>query len=294
MQFPRVTIITVNYKQPRVTCELLRSISELSYPNLETIVVDNAQVHDHSSLFKYSLSQVQVINVKDNIGFAGGNNIGIKKSTGEYILLLNNDTEIKNGVIEGLISIFRNNKNIGAVSPILKYHKAPEKIQFAGFTEINSLTGRNKLIQTKPDKSLIDTPYFHGAAVMIPALIIDKCGLMPEEYFLYYEELDWSRCLVQEGYEIKVATDFEVCHKESVTTGKNSPLKVYYQNRNRIHFMRKRQSSLIPFILFFFLFSIPKNIISHLFKREKDHLKALIRAIIDGFIKPKYGQQPVM
>lgn len=289
---PRVTIITVNYKQPRVTCELLCSISKLTYPNLETIVVDNAQTDDDSNHFKNCLNKVQVINIKDNIGFAGGNNIGIKKSTGDFILLLNNDTEIKNGVIEGLIDVYKNNENIGAVSPILKYHDTPEKIQFAGFTKVNSLTGRNELIQAKPPKSLIQTPYFHGAAVMIPKQIIEECGLMPEEYFLYYEELEWSRCIVQKGYEIKVATDLEVYHKESITTGKNSPLKVYYQNRNRIHFMKKGPSSIMPFVLFFFLFSIPKNVISHLLNREIKHLIAFTKAVNDGFISPKYGQQP--
>ncbi len=294
MNHPKISIITVNYKQPSVTCELLDSIAELTYPNLETIVVDNAQEYDDSFLYRYHLNDVKVINVKENVGFAGGNNIGIENATGDYVFLLNNDTVINNGVIEGLLEVFNSDEKIGAVSPILRYHEAPDKIQFAGFTEINPVTGRNELIQKKPDQEVIDTPYFHGAAVMIPMEVIDKCGLMPEEYFLYYEELEWSRCLARKGYQIKVAANLEVFHKESVTTGKNSPLKVYYQNRNRVHFMRNSQSSFRPFLMFFLLFSVPKNLITHFIKREKDHLKALIKATKDGLFNPKFGQQPII
>ena len=87
MSYPIVTIITVNYKQPGVTCELLDTIAQLKYPNLETIVVDNGQLYDDSFLFKYHLPGVKVINVKENVGFAGANNIGIHNSSGEYILL---------------------------------------------------------------------------------------------------------------------------------------------------------------------------------------------------------------
>ncbi len=284
--YPKVSIITVNYKQPAVTCELLDSIAGLSYPNLETIVVDNCQAYDDSCLYKCHLPTVKVINVKENSGFAGGNNIGIRASSGEYVLLLNNDTEIENGVIESLIAVLKDDQ-IGAVSPVLKYHSNKE-VQFAGFTEVNSLTGRNKLIKKSESFELKVTPYFHGAAVMIPKRVVDHCGYMPEEYFLYYEELDWSRIIKSCGYELKVLTSVSVLHKESVSTGKNSPLKVYYQNRNRIHFMRKaKKSTWLVFLLFFVFISTPKNVILHLIKRETKHLKAFTKAFYHGLISRK-------
>lgn len=293
MSYPIVTIITVNYKQPGVTCELLDTIAQLKYPNLETIVVDNGQLYDDSFLFKYHLPGVKVINVKENVGFAGANNIGIHNSSGEYILLLNNDTEIEKGLIKGLLKVFKKDKNIGAVSPVLTYYDHPEKIQFAGFTKINPLTGRNRLIQKHRNSATTTTPYIHGAAVMIPKTVIDKCGLMPEEYFLYYEELEWSRQITKRGYELKVANHLQVRHKESVSTGKSSPLKVYYQNRNRIHFMRKSKLKINLFIPFYLLFSVPKSLFRFLIHKEKDKMKALIDAIKDGLIDPKYGAQQI-
>jgi len=290
MKYPKVSIVTVNYKQPLVTCELLDSIDLLNYPNLETIIVDNAQSYDDSPLYRYHLPGVKVINCEENLGFAGGNNRGIQEATGDYVLLLNNDTEIQNGLIEQLLDVFESEDNIGAVSPILKYFEQPERIQYAGFTEINSVTGRNQLIQQKPTKKLTDSPYFHGAAVMIPKHVIDDCGLMPEEYFLYYEELEWSRIISQKGYKIKVLNSAEVLHKESITTGKNSPLKVYYQNRNRVHYMR-RGSKFAFFLAFFLLFSLPKNVVNHMLKLEWKHVKAHFTAFNHSIISPRFGQQ---
>ncbi|WP_268125178.1 glycosyltransferase family 2 protein [Roseivirga pacifica] len=290
---PLVSIITVNYKQPEVTTELLDSLSKLSYPNLEVIVVDNDQQYDNSFLYRTRLPYVKVINSKENLGFAGGNNLGIERAKGKYLFFVNNDTEIENGVIESLLSVFETHQDVGAVSPVLKYFDAPEKIQFAGFTEINPYTGRNDLIQTVSGPAVESTPYFHGAAVMVSKDVIDQCGQMPEEYFLYYEELEWSRQIRLRGYQLMVDKRVSVLHKESVTTGKNSPLKVYYQNRNRVHFMRKSKSTWLFFITFYLLISTPKNLLTHLVKRESSHLKSLIKAFKDGLIKPKYGFQPI-
>ncbi|NVJ47692.1 MAG: glycosyltransferase, partial [Cytophagia bacterium] len=119
-----VSIITVNYKQQEVTCELLKSISKLQYPNLEVIVVDNCQEGDDSTVYKSILQEVVVMNSKENLGFAGGNNLGIQAASGDYIFLVNNDTELENGLIESLLSRF-NSPETGAVSPVLKYFSHP-------------------------------------------------------------------------------------------------------------------------------------------------------------------------
>ena len=291
MKTPKVSIVTVNYKQPKVTCELLDSISQLSYPNLEVIVVDNAQQYDDSALYQTHYPDVRVLNVKTNTGFAKGNNLGIEAAEGDYVLLLNNDTEIQDGVIEKLLEVLKD-KRVGAVSPLLKYYDT-RSIQYAGFTEINAITGRNQLIQQTNGHPLTDTPYFHGAAVMIPKDVIRTCGGMPEDYFLYYEELDWSRLIRSSGYTLKVCSEVSVLHKESVSTGKNSPLKVYYQNRNRIHFMRKvNRKNWSLFLLYFLLISTPRHLLTHLYRRDFKHLKAFFKAFSHGLIIRKTGLQP--
>lgn len=284
-----VSIITVNYKQLQVTCELLESIKGLRFPNLEVIIVDNAQLGDDTPTYQAVLPTVKVINAKENLGFAGGNNLGIQAATGEFLFLVNNDTELENGLIESLLSRFVH-PNIGAVSPVLKYFSHPAQIQFAGFTPINSLTGRNELLKQTSSSLPYETPYFHGAAVMIKREVIAQCGMMPEQFFLYYEELEWSTQIKSKGYKLLVDPAVHVLHKESISTGKNSPLKVYYQTRNRLHFMRtKGQLNWLAFMSFFLIISIPKNLIKHVLFREWKHLKAFCQGTADGLISKKFG-----
>ncbi|WP_420386827.1 glycosyltransferase family 2 protein [Roseivirga sp.] len=293
MKQPLVSIITVNYKQRLVTGELLKSISQLDYPNLEVIVVDNGQKENDSAYYHSILPEVRVLNSEVNLGFAGGNNVGMMVAEGDYLFLVNNDTELENGLIESLVSRFTE-PEIGAVSPVLRYFDHPEKIQFAGFTKINSLTGRNETFRAIQKTEPYDTPYFHGAAVMIRKEVAKATDYMPEEFFLYYEELEWSYRIRQHGYRILVDPDVSVLHKESISTGKNSPLKVYYQNRNRVHFMRtKSAGGWFMFLTFFVLVSIPKNICARIIHQEPKHLKAFIKAVKDGLIFKKYGFRPI-
>jgi GT2 family glycosyltransferase len=284
MSKPKISIITVNYHQRDVTGELLRSIQACGYPRKEVILVDNEQSGDDTAFYREILPDVQVINSKQNLGFAGANNLGMQQATGDYFFFLNNDTVLEEGVIEVLLGGFAN-IGTGAVCPVIRYAENPEKIQFAGFTPIHPLTGRNSLVQKLSDQSWIESHYFHGAAVLIPRVVVEQMGEMPEDYFLYYEELDWSERLRDLGLKIQVCQEVSILHKESISTGKNSPLKVYYQTRNRIHFMRRNASSFLPFLLFFLLISLPKNWM----KLSRSHAKAFRRGVLDALINHKTG-----
>jgi hypothetical protein len=288
MSAPLVSIVTVNYKQPAVTGELLKSLARLSYSALEVILVDNEQHFSDEGFYGQLFPGIKVINSPKNLGFAGANNLGIKAASGEFVFFLNNDTELENGVIEKLLKAFDSPK-VGAVSPVLRYSENPEKIQFAGYTSIHPLTGRNSPLKSLSAPTLAETPYFHGAAVMIPRTVLDVVGEMPEEYFLYYEELDWSQRIREAGYQLKVLKSTQVLHKESISTGKNSPLKVYYQTRNRVHFMRRNFTNAWVFLLFFCLISLPKNTLSFFFKKQKSHLKAFNLGWRHALIENRFG-----
>ena len=288
MSEPKVSIITVNYKQPQVTKDLLYSIAELNYPNLEVILVNNEQdegLFAESPDFPFELLE---INSPENIGFAGANNLGIAKAKGDYLFFLNNDTELSDGVIEKLLIGF-DSPEVGAVSPILRYHEAPEKIQFAGYTEINAWTGRNSLIQQQNGEAFTESPYFHGAAVMLPRWVVQDVGNLPESYFLYYEELDWSVRVREKGYQIKVCQEVSVLHKESVSTGKHSPLKLYYQTRNRVFFMQRNSKHAWLFLGFFLLVSVPKNLLTQVLKRNWLHMRAFLLACQHALITKQSG-----
>ncbi len=283
---PLVSIITINYNESDVTLDLLESIRNLSYPNVEVIVVDNASPNDNPDVIKESFPEITLIKSKENLGFAGGNNLGVKQAKGEFLLFVNNDTVVPKGFIEPLVKTLQDDDSIGMVSPKIKFHWNPSLIQYAGYTPMNKWTIRNSSIgYHQKDNGDFDEPMetqsVHGAAMMVPKKIVEKVGMMTEIYFLYYEEHDWAEMVKRAGYRIFYQPKTYILHKESVSTGKFSPLKTYYISRNRILFARRnfKPLSLCVGLLFQCFVSIPKNTVQFLVKREFEHLNAFWRAI---------------
>ncbi len=288
---PLVTIITVNYNQLEITCALFDSIRRNSYKNIEVILVDNASKENPQSYVQEKYPEVIFLRSDKNLGFAGGNNLALPKVNGEYLFFVNNDAELTDNCIETLLLQFDKNPKLGIISPMLCYYPSEETdhkkiVQFAGSTPVNNFTARNKTIgNLEEDKGQFteakEIPYIHGAAMMIPAKVMEVTGPMDEMFFLYYEELDWSERIRRAGFEVYVEPNALVYHKESVSVGKLSTLKTHYLNRNRILFMRRNKSgfNFILFIIFLLFATIPKNTILFLLRGQFDHLKAFYKAL---------------
>ena len=293
-----VTIVTINYNQLGLTCELLDSLRKVSYPALEVIVVDNNSVEDPTSVIKEKYPEVKLIVSKENLGFAGGNNLGIQASSGEYLFFLNNDTEVDPGFLEPLVEFFESNPLAGAASSKILYFNSGETIQYAGSSRIDPFTGRSKRIgYLEKDRgqytSVKETDLAHGAAMMVPRRVIDKVGMMPEFFFLYYEEVDWCESIKKGGYKIYVVPGSKVYHKESMSIGKGSTLKTYYMTRNRLLYMRRNTAGFrkVTWILFFMFFTLPKNAVMFTLKRDVEHAKAFWKGLAWNFTHLDNGKK---
>lgn len=296
---PLVSIVTINWNSTSVTCEFLQSIKEhCAYKYIEVIVVDNASKKNPSSDLKKIFPEVQIILNKENLGFSGGNNVGIKASKGDYLFIVNNDTEFTPGLLEGLLEVFDQYPNTGVVCPKFHYFFQKGTIEYAGYNEVNIFTGRNSMVgaQQKDEGQYNEvsiTNYAHGGGMMVCKKIITEVGLMPEDFFLYYEELDWCVSIRKKGYKIYYQPKSLIYHKESVSTGKLSPLKTFYLTRNRILFMRRNAPTLSLFIFFsyFILFTVPKNTVVFILKKQKEHLRSFWKGIFWHFNSNiKYNQ----
>jgi len=283
-----VSIITVNFNQSYVTEDLLNSIrSTNNYLPVEIIVVDNGSRINPVPDWVTAYPDVLFIRSEQNLGFAGGNNLGINKAKGDYLFLVNNDTEFTAGLINELVSTIEKNKNVGLVSPKIKYFEQPDTIQYVGFTNMNYFTGRNNCIgQFEKDNGQYDmmtgpTGYIHGAAMMVKRECIEKAGLMAENFFLYYEEYDWCDRIKKAGYQVWVVTEAVIFHKESISVGKVSALKEYFMNRNRILFIRRNANifSRLIFNMYFVLIVGPRNIVRYIKTGHLDFIKWLLIAI---------------
>jgi len=283
------SIISVNFNQPLVTIAFLDSIRiNAANENLEVILVDNGSREDHQLEFEKTYPGLIYIRSEKNLGFAGGNNLGVKAAKGDFLLFLNNDTEITCSLISELSSELKNNQEIGMISPLILYFDAPEIIQYAGFTEMNYLTGRNASVSNMDvnkgqyDDMSMETGYCHGAAMMCRRKDLDTVGLMEEQFFLYYEELDWCEKFKRAGKKIWFTGRTSIYHKESMSVGKESSIKTYFMTRNRMLFIRRNTGLLnsIAFSLFFILIACPKQILIYLKKGRYDLIKWVFKGIL--------------
>ncbi|UZR98014.1 glycosyltransferase family 2 protein [Chondrinema litorale] len=283
---PFISIISVNYRNTKDTTAFLESIKESKYDNIEVILVDNAPLISDQHLFEKAYPNLIYIHSKENLGFAGANNLGIKRAFGDLYYFLNNDTILTKESIIPLIQRFSTNKHLGAASPRIAFYDNQNLLQYAGMTPINPLTGRNKMIGNHE----IDSPiyqktnqigYAHGAAMMIPAKIVNEIGPMETDYFLYYEELDWCEKIRQQNKEIEIVGEGRVIHKASASIKANSPLQTFYMTRNRLLFMYRFNSNnqFKKFWNFYKFVVIPKEKLKFIIKGDKDGLNAYNQAL---------------
>ena len=254
--------------------------------NMEVIVIDNASTQDEASIIQKQFPQVKVIRSEKNLGFAGGNNLGIKESKGDYIFLINNDTIFKDFDVYSLINRFKTSPNIGIVCPKIRFAWANTPIQYAGYTPLSKITIRNQAIgfgeiDNGQYDTALPTPYAHGAAMLIKREAMEKVGLMPEEYFLYYEEIDWSLMFTKADYEIWYDPTCTIYHKESQSTGQNSPLRTYYITRNRLLLVKRNWHGIYKYLAYCYLtcFVAPRDIIKYTLTGRFDLSKAVCKGL---------------
>lgn len=287
-ELPLVSIVSVQYGHPDVTLEMIQSLKQISYPNFEIIIVDNASPNGNPDIVKEKYSDIVYIKSDENLGFAGGNNLGFDVAKGKYILMLNNDTEVEVGFLEPLVEKMESNPKIGIVSPKIRFFHSPDTLQYVGYENINPITQRGgaKGFGEK-DKGQYEedaeAAYGHGAAMMIPMSVVKEVGLMADVFFLYYEELDWAHRIRNAGYKIFYVHNSLIYHKESVSTGgRVSALRAYYMTRNRILYLRRNFSGItfLLALLYQMLIAIPKNALTSAIKGGPKFIRAYSKGVL--------------
>ena len=302
-----LSIITVNFNGLEDTSALLGTIPQTD--GVEVIVVDNGSSDDEASVIQQRYPWITVVRSPKNLGFAGGNNLGIKAAHGKYLYFINNDTLLEEREkrkedrgkrhFQPLIDRLESDAHIGVVCPKIRFSWDNNPIQYAGYTPLSSVTLRNQPIGFGEDDhgqhdTPHPTPYAHGAAMMVKREAIEKAGLMPECFFLYYEELDWSMMIRRAGYDIWYEPAYTIFHKESKSTGQNSPLRTYYITRNRFLFAKRNIKAPKRFLTYCYLVLLvmPRDILKNLFKRQTKQAKAVLKGVAD-FIRGREGQLTV-
>jgi GT2 family glycosyltransferase len=234
---PKVFIIILNWNNWPDTLECLESLKNNDYPNYQVVIIDNGSQEKPPA----PNPEIKIIYNRENLGFSGGNNVGIKYALGkgaDYILLLNNDTIVSHDFSSKLVEAGESDERFGLLGPKIYFTDEPKKIWFAGghvnwLYNKGEMRGFNEIDKGQYDSpSIQETEYITGCCLLIKRKVIEKIGLMPEDYFLYYEDTDWSLKAQRAGFKCIFVPTAKIWHKGSKSSQEGSPSYIYYHIRN--------------------------------------------------------------
>lgn len=282
----KVGIIILNYNGYKDTIECLESLKRADFHGVQvsTFVIDNGStnesVHELTIWMKANVSNYLILENdiqdaisspftlyvgKENLGFSGGNNIGIQlgKSSGmDYLLLLNNDTVVEPKFLHPLLKAARTDSSIGIVgAKIVDYYHRDHYI-LGGYLDLKKCSGYHYYDTERAD--LTDLTFTSGCIWLIPIEVFDRSGLMDTNYFLYVEDVDFCYTVREHGYRITCTKDSVIYHKEGQSTVVK-PTVTYYNTRNRLYLIRKANVSPKEKLIFYLYFGISR-LIKMLFK----------------------------
>lgn len=253
-QYPLVHIIILNWNGWRDTLACVESCRKLSWPTFRIVIVDNGSTDGSVAILRKQLHDIQIIQSGGNLGFAGGNNIGIRQALNagaDFVWLLNNDTEVASDALTRLVEALEDGPRVGCVSSKIYLHYDPQRLDFAGGLWDKGRLRKSMWGAGQLDRGQFDEPLERGSvsgcSMLVSARAIRDVGLMDESYFLYWEDTEWCARLRKKGYSIYFVPTSHVWHKVSASAGKNSFSQHYYFIRNGFFFLKSHDPLLLPF-----------------------------------------------
>lgn len=303
-EWPRVAIIVLNWNGKEDTLDCLASLERLDYPAMDIIVVDNGSSDDSVSAIRAGYPAVHLIELDENLGFVGGNNIGMieaQRLAADFVLLLNNDTVVAPDFLRQLIAAAQNGQ-FRIAGPLIYYHQQPKIIWSAG-GEIDWRRGSTRMvgIGEQDTGQFGNTPYavdfLTGCALLFHRQVLEQIGPLDERFFAYYEEAEWCVRAKRAGYTCWLVPQAKIWHKISSEAREASPTVHYYMTRNRLLFLKLAQVGIFSWLAV--LGEYGRTLLSWTLKPKWRHksaqLRAMLQAILDfsrgrfGKLKPRAG-----
>lgn len=303
--WPKVAIIVLNWNGWQDTIECLESLQQITYPNYQIIVVDNGSTDESVEVISTNFPEIKILASKENLGFSGGSNLGIKYALGngaDYVLLLNNDTVVDSNFLKPMVQVAESDNHAGIVSGKIYYYNDKERIWSTG-GHINRLRGsfidkgRGVIDRGQFDKEAQRT-FFTGCTMLIKRDVFELVGLLPEAYFFGGEDLEFSLRVSKKGMKLVYCPKAVIWHKVGASHQRFTPKYVYNSYLSKILFMKRNLCKPLWF-LWYFLFCVYSRTLlfprlsriaesegGAILDKEKTFM-ALKAAILDGLGKEK-------
>lgn len=291
-----VHIILLNWNGWRDTVECVDSCRSLAYPNFRIVIVDNGSTDSSEVILRERFPSIEVIQTGANLGFAGGNNVGILhalQNGADYVWLLNNDTVVEPGTLSALVRVANEHSRIGMVGSKIFYNDNPSILWYAGAVldpcrpHLLHHRGLREVDRGQYDE-ICETGYVTGCSLLASRGMIEEIGLLEEELFLYFEDSDWNVRAKSAGWKIMYAPESLVYHKISASIGgADSPQMLYYTARNLLYFVKRNYPDKLQGTFFYALF---EHVLVNLKKGRFSAARAAFQGISD-FLARKTGAQ---
>ena len=285
----KLAIIIVNWKQYDLTKKCLLSINKTKFNNYKIILVDNESSEKKLNVLLNDFNNLKVIQNKLNLGFGVANNQAITYALDknyDYVMLLNNDTEVDQNFISPLINCIKNNNSIGGVQPLIMNYNKRDSIWSAG-GYINKFFGNtttNKSLEKK-----LDLDWITGCCMLLKTEVIEKTKLLDENFFAYYEDVDWSLRIKDLGYSLQLVETSLIYHHGSISSnnstseGRLSAYVHYLNFKNHIYFLRKHIEKFNFFgVVLYQLMKLISYSIYFILRFRFNKLKMIYKGLIDG------------
>ena len=291
---PSVAIILVNYKGREDTRECLDSLRRLTYPAHSVIVVCQPPDDGTAEAVRREFPEVRVIENRENNGFAGGNNVGMRSALdggADYVFLLNNDTTVAPDLLEPLVALAGSDGRIGIVGPKMLYHGEPDTIWSAG-ARIDARARVTRMGDGEKDdaggqaEAPRDVDFIVGCGLLARRAVLEEIGLLDEQFFLYFEETDLCARARRAGWRVVYQPAARLWHKVSRSTGVDSPLTLYYMWRNALLYLarhgtrRARLQTILEALRLALVWTA---------QRKADRRRVLLRAVAD-YLRGRFGK----
>jgi GT2 family glycosyltransferase len=250
MTLPLVITVILNTNRRDDTCALLRTLAQSTYPNNHLMVLDNASTDCSVQAIQAEFSEVQVLPLAQNRGYAGNNNVGIAAALqqgAEWVFVLNEDTLLAPDCLSQLVTLGESDPRIGIVGPLVYHASEPDVIQSAG-----GRMGRDwqawHHAQNEKDSGQFAQPqeveWISGCAILVRRAVIEQVGALDDRFFYYWEETEWCVRAHKAGWHIMLAPQAKLWHKGVQRDYRPSPSVTYYATRNRFMLLAKHHAPL--------------------------------------------------
>lgn len=300
MRSPQVAIIVLNWNGGEDTLACLESLRQLDYPDYEIVVVDNGSTDSSAQVIRDAFPNVMMLETGKNLGFAGGNNVGLRYAlagSADYVLLLNNDTEVASDFISVLVCAVEATPHAGVAGPTIYYFDRPTTIWSAGGTIDWRRGDTHMMALNEVDEGQYDVvrevDFVTGCALLARREVVDQVGLFDSRFFMYYEEAEWCVRVARAGFKILHVPQARIWHKIVPMQQAASPRIHYYMTRNRLLFLRSTRAGVrawLHTLLAEYLRTLVSWTMRPRWRRRHGSRRAMIQAIYDAW-RGHWGQQ---